>query len=177
MYGGSWLSKELNVDAGLGSVTAALGQLTGALCVQAGAAHVFADTSTLRLGNTKIAGDPTFVSTGDIELDGELTANQALSLIAQGNIYIPTDASVSISTTGVNSDITLIAGATVSCPSCPSGSPIPNGGGSQIGALDTATVTFTPANGGFINLYTNNTFSGDHLIDASASTGNVTLAA
>lgn len=177
LYGGDWMSKALNVNAGLGSVTATLGQLTGALCVQAGAAHVFADTSVLKLGNTKIEGDPTFVSTGDIELDGQLTAAQSLSLIAQGNIYIPNSASVSISTTGTNSDITLIAGATVSCPSCPSGSPIPNGGGTQIGALDTATVTFTPANGGYINLYTNNTFSGSDLIDASASTGNVTLAA
>lgn len=177
LYGGNWLSKALNVNAGLGSVTASLGQLTGALCVQAGAAHVYADTSVLRLGNTKIEGDPTFVSTGDIELNGELTAAQSLSLIAQGNIYIPTDAEVSISTTGVNSDITLIAGATVSCPSCPAGSPIPDNGGAPIGPLDTATVTFTSGNGGYIDLYTNNSFSGSNLIDASASNGNVTLAA
>ncbi len=177
LYGGNWLSKALNVNAGLGSVTASLGQLTGALCVQAGAAHVYADTSVLKLGNTKIEGDPTFVSTGDIELNGDVTAAQSLSLIAQGNIYIPSPASVSISTTGTNSDITLIAGATVSCAGCPTGTPIPTGGGQQIGGADQATVTFTAANGGYINLGTNNNLSSGPVIDASASSGNVTLAA
>jgi hypothetical protein len=182
LVGGNYSAQNINLNSGTGAVTGSIGQTNGNLNTDAGAAHLFADTTVLTLGNNKISGDPTFVSSNDIVINGPVTAAESISIIAQDNITVGSGAQASVSTTGgTDADITLIAGATITnIAGLPIGTPIPTGG-SALGPGQTAVLdAFTSGasgHGGFIDLATNNLKSSGSIIDASASNGNVTLAA
>ena len=179
LSGGNYSAQNINLNSGTGAITGSIGQTDGKVNSNAGAIpFVCRHLHTRPLGNNKESGDPTWVSVGNIDLDGAVSAGESISIIAQGNISIPASANVSIATTGgTDADITLIAGATIAgVGSLPNGSPIPSTGLPLNGA-QTASVSFTNANGGSIDLATNNSIKSGSVIDASNSTGNVTLAA
>ncbi|MBX9723428.1 MAG: hypothetical protein K2X81_18635, partial [Candidatus Obscuribacterales bacterium] len=116
IVGGDWLSRELNLNAGSGSINAELGQLSGVLNSISGAEHFMADTPTLYLGNNTINGDPTFASTGDIIINGVLVPTEALAVIAGGNI---TSTFGSAITPLGTFPVTLIAGADITSGGLP----------------------------------------------------------
>ncbi len=109
--GGNYLSQNLNLYSGNGSITANTREVTGNLNTQAASEHLLADTDNLNLGNNTINGDPTFVSTGNITVTGSNTFTEDVAIIAEGNITAGNN-SAAIIDNGHN--VTLIAGATVS---------------------------------------------------------------
>src|SRR5262249_46615232 len=138
------------------------------------AAHILADTDTLKLGSNVIDGDPTYASTGNIVINGPVVANESIAILAGGNITATGQAYISTAnSTGLTSipktDVTLVAGATVTTSgSTTTGVPIP---GTRTGA--NATVDFSSGAGGNIDL-SGSSFKGP-IIDTSsdlAGTGN-----
>jgi len=111
LNGDNYLSQNLNLYSGNGSITANVGKISGNLNTQAASEHLFADTDNLNLGNNTINGDPTFVSTGNITVTGSNTFTEDVAIIAEGNITAGNN-SAAIIDNGHN--VTLIAGATVS---------------------------------------------------------------
>ena len=74
LTGGNFLSQNLNLYSGTGTITGDVGQVTGNVNSQAGALHFNADTSVLNLGNNTITGDPTFVNfAGAININGTVS--------------------------------------------------------------------------------------------------------
>jgi hypothetical protein len=171
MTGGDYLSQNLNIYDGTGSITGKVGQVSGNLNTVGEAAHFMASTTDLRLGANKLAGDPTFVNdVGDITIDGEVTANEAITIIAAGNINASGDAWVHTNnSTGASTDtsVTLIAGANVST----TGSTTANAPeGPAIEGGTTATVTSSGALGGNIDL--TGSVHGGPIIDTSSTLAN-----
>ncbi len=173
LTGGDYLSKNLNLYSGTGSINGDVDQVTGNLNSYAGFAHIFADTATLRLGNNCINGDPLFVNTGgDIQITGvvDVTAtNEPLAIVASGNIFT-TAADTTAQLVNHGGDITLLAGVNITSyggtqqsPSIPPTSPAANG------ALFIADVSASSSSGGSIDL-SNSTQT--TVIDSSSTSGN-----
>ena len=81
LYGGNYLSQNLNLYSGSGTITGLVGNVSGNLSTQAGAEHFAADTKTLVLENNTVTGDPTFVNTGgDILISGVNTFGEDLAI-------------------------------------------------------------------------------------------------
>ncbi|MBS2007962.1 MAG: hypothetical protein JST01_13030 [Cyanobacteria bacterium SZAS TMP-1] len=143
LTGGNYYSKNLNLDAGSGNVDLNIGEVTGAVNASGSCVHVFADSSTLTLGDINATVDPMFTATNDLTIDGTIapTNGAPLTLIAGGNILggkgnKGLDTS---SKTGAGGALTLIAGAAFT--------PLnPNPG------VDPVTVTGVNGSGGSINL-------------------------
>jgi len=140
--GGDWHSNELNINAGDGEIAAVLGEVSGTLNTSARVAHVSADTKNLVLGSNCVTGDPTFANTGDITIVGLVSVNEALAIIAGGDIVATAGGAVE----NLSSAATyLIAGATITgggtggqtIPGTPSAVPV--------------IIQFTPASGGNID--------------------------
>ncbi len=70
MQGGDYLSQNLNLYSGTGAITGQIGNVTGVLNTHAGVEHLFANSENLALGNNKVLGDPTFATTGNIQIQG-----------------------------------------------------------------------------------------------------------
>ncbi len=152
MTGGNYLSQNLNIYSGKGAITGNVGQVTGKLNTSGDAAHFTANTANLYLGTNKLAGDPTFVNdAGDITIDGEVTAAEAITIIASGNILATGDAFIHTNDSSAGSppdtSVTLIAGAHVTDPGATTTTVLP-------GAAASVSVTAdgTGATGGNIDL-------------------------
>ena len=112
LNGGNYLSQNLNLYSGSGSITANIGEITGNLNTKAALSeHLLANTVNLNLGNNTINGDPTFVSTGNITITGSNTFTENVAIIAEGNITAANNSAAIIDN---GNNVTLIAGATVS---------------------------------------------------------------
>lgn len=87
VLGGSVLSPALNLNAGAGSMRASLDRIDGLLNVNASMADVGTKSGALNLGTLKIDGDPTFFNnSGDVNIIGNITVQENLSILASGNI-------------------------------------------------------------------------------------------
>jgi len=176
MIGGDWLSKELNVLAGAGEISANLGEVTGRMNSTASISHVTAATDTLVLGDNCITGDPTFANTGNILIDGLVTVNEALAIIAGGDITATADGQLENTT---SAPTYLIAGATITSGGGAGGETITN---VTVPSATPVTMQFDSANGGNIDFTASTaiqaikTAGGDVFIFANANgtgTGNV----
>jgi uncharacterized protein YkwD len=90
MTGGDFLSQNLNINAGRGSVYASLGEVTGWVNITAANANFGAHTSHLKLGELVVTDDPTyFNSLGSLSLlTVSPTNGQPLALIAAGDVTV-----------------------------------------------------------------------------------------
>jgi mucin-19 len=176
--GGNLLSQQLNLNAGAGTVNVNAQTITGIVNSTGNAVHVNASTDLLKLGTQTLSGDPTFYNDkGGIQIAGNISANEDLTIIANGDITVaPTLTSLTISTTdssGTGHDINIIAGANVT--SFGIASPTLPGGTSSAASFSGASAT-----GGSVNLsganLTNLTITSQSTTAGSAG-GNVTLAA
>ncbi|MBY0359202.1 MAG: hypothetical protein K2W82_14465 [Candidatus Obscuribacterales bacterium] len=174
LTGGDYFSSQLILNALNGSVLADVGQIQGDLKINAAVAHVYANTDNLVLGDNCITGDPTYFNNGNIVINGAITANEDLAIIATGNIT-STAGATGITARGHN--VTLIAGASATCTGCTTSTGAPTGANS-IGAGNFANVNFGSGNGGRIDI-NNAGFTGINTSGNSAGQagGNVTLAA
>ncbi|MBS1996194.1 MAG: hypothetical protein JSS86_07790 [Cyanobacteria bacterium SZAS LIN-2] len=169
LLGGDFLSQQLNICAGSGDINAAVGNTTGQVNTSAYNEHFFADGAALNLGQNSIIADPTFTSTGDINLSSSLsvfTVGESIALLAAGNIT-STAAGVTVNTGGGGGDITMVAGATIK----PAITSLPPNGVKQ-------TIAVSAGNGGIVDF--SKSGIGSTTIDAgsgSFSGGNVTLIA
>ncbi len=73
LSGGDFLSNQLNLHSGHGTIEVNVGHLTGELNSVAEILHLNADTPVLTLGSQCLYGDPTYVNTGAINIAGALT--------------------------------------------------------------------------------------------------------
>ncbi|MFX7507139.1 hypothetical protein ABTJ37_22745, partial [Acinetobacter baumannii] len=64
LNGGNYLSNNLNIYAGSGSISTNVGTVSGNLNTAAGQAHVLASTPNLVLGSNAVSGDPIFANSG-----------------------------------------------------------------------------------------------------------------
>jgi filamentous hemagglutinin len=111
--GGDLFSRELNVNAGQGLASVHVNELTGLVNETGLAAHVAAATDNLNIGTVCLTGDPTFYnSLGNINITGNLSFPEALTLVAAGNIT-SADGPILIQAGNDNQGfpITFIAGA------------------------------------------------------------------
>jgi len=166
LVGGNYNSQSLNINGGDGAIVGVVDDVTGTLNTSGLAAHFMADTKVLTLGNNCLKGDPTFANTGDININGAVTAMEDITIIAGGNIAETGPGPTSISTFNSTSstsipstNITLIAGAGVITPTATGTLP---GSGNPITAGQFVTVDFSKGTGGNISL-------GTTTIDASSS--------
>ncbi|MBX9771663.1 MAG: hypothetical protein K2X29_09845, partial [Candidatus Obscuribacterales bacterium] len=116
LTGGDYLSKQLNIYSGSGTADVNANNISALMNITAGAAHVTSVSETLKLGNIKLSGDPTFFNTGDIQLTGNIEVGEALSIVAGGDIYIPVGSTVTTILAGNfpnGYDINIIAGANI----------------------------------------------------------------
>ncbi|MBX3152241.1 hypothetical protein KF728_18930 [Candidatus Obscuribacterales bacterium] len=114
VFGGDLLSRELNLHAGNGLAEVNVGKLTGVLNETGKAAHVFASTDVLNLGNICLTGDPTYYnSLGDINITANMAADEALVIIAAGNITVANGVNIAARNDTRGFNITFIAGADI----------------------------------------------------------------
>ncbi len=173
--GGDLLSQQLNLNSGTGTINVDANNLTGAINSTGNAVHVQASTKELVLGTQILTGDPTFYNNaGDIDINGNETINQSVTIIASGNVLTTTNNLSIVTTTASNQSVfpvTIIAGANVSGAGTDVTTTIP-------GTQATANVTVngpSPAGGNVV-------LSGGFTINtagtgATLSGGNVTIAA
>jgi len=112
LVGGNLLSRELNLNSGLGVVNVDVNELTGSINETGTAAHVKANTSALNLGSICLTGDPTFFNTaGNILINGNIDVQEDLVFAAAGDILTADNITIRAgdATTGYN--ITFISGA------------------------------------------------------------------
>lgn len=129
LSGGDWLSKNLNLNAGAGTIDANVGNVTGNVVSTGNAVHFAAAAETLNIGETNLI-DPTFYNLGNINFTGNINvAGADLTVIATGNITESAIGDFTISTTGAGSggNLTMIAGANITATSA-AASPNVNGG-------------------------------------------------
>ena len=119
LTGGNWLSQQLNIDIGSGTLNMNVQNILGQVNVEAGAAHLLASTPDLNLGNINIVGDPTWFNTsGNVLISGDILAagtSPNIAIAASGHIISTTGAgridSSSTQTGGDGGSILLVAGA------------------------------------------------------------------
>jgi YVTN family beta-propeller protein len=166
--GGDYLSQNLNLYSGTGSITAGVNNVSGILSTYAGAVHESSNAKLLSLGKICVSGDPTYYNTGSIQITGDISVAEDLAIIAGGDIT-STSGLTSITArdgTGQGHHITLVSGANVSpaCGSCSTNA--------ASGSESSIAVTIEPAspNGGNIDFSS----SPDLVISSSSNTGNLT---
>lgn len=112
VLGGDLLSRELNLNSGLGTVNVNVGELSGTVNETGSAAHVWADTSNLNIGSVCLTGDPTFFnSAGAINIVGNILVSEDLTIIASGDIRANEGVSIQAGDATRGYNITLISGA------------------------------------------------------------------
>jgi hypothetical protein len=171
LSGGDWLSRNLNLNAGAGTISTNLGGVTGAVNSTGYAVHFNSATETLNLGEINLI-DPTFYNIGNINFTGSINVvNNPLTIIATGNITESVIGPFNISTASAGNaggDLTMIAGANITSASPP--------GNPTVGAGAPATVTFNQGSIGGGSIRLNDvqiTTSGD----GGGDSGDVLLAA
>lgn len=134
LTGGDYLSQNLNLNAGAGTITAAVGNVTGVVNSTGYAVHFGSAAETLNLGAINLV-DPTYYNIGNINFANSVfVTGGALTVIASGNITESVVGSFNISTqdTPNGSDITLIAGANITAASQPGDGTVGNGNPSDV---------------------------------------------
>ncbi|MBX9670586.1 MAG: hypothetical protein K2X93_23490 [Candidatus Obscuribacterales bacterium] len=112
--GGDLVSSTVNLNSGQGLLTVEVGDLTGTVIQKGTAVHLLASTENLVLGETCLAGDPTYYNTaGNIAINGTVNVNEALTIVASGNITFNNGADLLAGDTLQGFPITLIAGANI----------------------------------------------------------------
>jgi len=155
--GGDLLSKELNVNSGLGTADLNVGKLTGTVNETGFASHVTADTDVLNLGNICLTGDPTYYNTsGSINIAGNITSGEYLAIIARDNITSSPGVTITAANATQGFDVWMVAGANITGVS----------GGSNVTSVGPVTIPPSPPETGQV------TVNG-----ASANGGNITLGA
>jgi len=144
--GGNLYSKAVNLQTGVGMTELHVNDMTGTVNGAGTGAHVSADTAVLNLGEVCFDGDPTFKNSGgDINFTGNLTVNQALAVIASGDITVDTGANVTVTARtggGTGQLITFAAGYDVTAGDNTTGT-LPPG--------TAATIPITASSGGLAN--------------------------
>ncbi|MBX9670065.1 MAG: hypothetical protein K2X93_20865 [Candidatus Obscuribacterales bacterium] len=143
IYGGDLVSQQLNLHSGHGTNDVNVYKLTGTMSQTGAAAHIAASTGALNIGETCLTGDPTFYNTGgDINITGNIIANEDLTIIASGNITQTSTANVTARNNDQGFNITLIAGANITSTSGGANSPtVPGGSAGQATIDGTASAT------------------------------------
>lgn len=152
LRGGDYLSEELNVYSGKGLIFGNLEETTGWVNTSASAISFGADTSTLKLGNMCITGDPTYFNiSGDLILATVAATNgNNLALIAGGDVVVQGGTIDTTKTTGGDAgDLIIIAGAKVTSSG---GSSDSNDTSTTLTITDSGTATHGSATGGAIDL-------------------------
>ncbi len=172
LIGGDVLSQSLNLNTGNGVTEVDVDQLTAIVNSAGYGAHIVASTSNLQLGNIELV-DPTFYnSAGNIIITGFVSASEAISIIASGDITANPNGKITASGGAGVKNITVIAGALITpCGSCTDSTDLP-AGGHAVPSLDTVTVNVLAGAGGDID-FTDSTQS----TIIQTTSGNVTLAA
>jgi hypothetical protein len=170
--GGDYLSQQLNLIAGNGNVNAQLGNVTGVMSTSAGQAHVSSQASTLDLGSTSVAGDPTFYNTGAINISAPVNVAADLTIAAGGSIT-GTDAITTQNSNGKGNTVNIIAGAAIKATggALPAGT-VPAGPAIVSGSI---SINGPSSTGGSITL-TGGTINVSSTVSNAAS-GNVNLIA
>ncbi len=177
VHGGDWLSQTLNISNSAGSLLLNVGEVSGTLNLKAQNAHLYADSTSLYLGNVCLTGDPIIASTGNITLTSgtvEITTNgNPLAIIAGGDILTGDDPlnpgnAVVIDTGGATTGGTILMAAGADFTVQGDGSVLINGGTKQGGQIDLSTgpglaiMNTSPSgsdgDGGFVQLVA---FGGD----------------
>ena len=187
LHGGDWLSKELNICAGEGTLNLQARNVSGAVNIRAGIAHVSTDTDSLLLNSVIASGDPTITNTGDILQGSISTGGGPLTLVAGRDIFLLSNTSLDTNNpAGTAGDITLIAGAAFEDAASPThpgevwvtGPSATGGNIDAIGIPTNASIQANGLNGGNIQLvaYKQNNSSGSVVlhntsIEALGTTG------
>jgi hypothetical protein len=109
LIGGNYLSNNLNLYSGTGTITGNVGQVTGKLNTDAKADHLQVATANLLLGDNT-AADPTFVNSGgNIEIVGTNTFGEDVAIIASGSITAAADGQI----VDHGNNVTMVAGAVI----------------------------------------------------------------
>jgi hypothetical protein len=147
LTGGDFLSRQMNIYSGSGSVDIAVREISGIANITAGMAHVTTDSNNLALGAMNLSGDPTYFNTGDIQITGNISVGEALTIVSGGSIYIPVGSTVTqimAASGSTGYDITMIAGANITSGTGSTGtvqgSP-PSGAATSIVTVDGASST------------------------------------
>ncbi|HEY9789603.1 MAG TPA: hypothetical protein V6D22_04335, partial [Candidatus Obscuribacterales bacterium] len=91
VIGGNLLSNVLNLNAGVGTLTAAVSNITGLVNVTGTNAHVGAHGANLNLGDLNVTGDPTFWNTGTITITGSpADFGESIAILAGQDIKFDT---------------------------------------------------------------------------------------
>jgi fibronectin-binding autotransporter adhesin len=115
LTGGDWLSRELNLYSGKGSVAVNVGNLTGTVNTHAGCAHIGAVTPSLHMGILDVSGDPfVYNNGGDLDLASVTFPATYLVGTASGSIYTSSEGTAidTSSVTGNGGNVVLAAGVT-----------------------------------------------------------------
>lgn len=112
VVGGDLLSRELNLNSGLGTVNVNVQQLTGVVNETGTAAHVAASTDALNIGSVCLTGDPTFFNrTAYVNIVGNIDVAEDLTIVAATNIFSDDNITISAGDSSRGYNITMIAGA------------------------------------------------------------------
>ena len=112
LVGGDLLSRELNLNSGLGTATVNANKLTGVVNETGSAAHVWAETETLSIGNVCLTGDPTYFNRGgNILVVGDVIVQEDLTIVASGSIASIDPVNIIAGDANRGYNITMIAGA------------------------------------------------------------------
>lgn len=154
VFGGNFVSRQLNMNTGGGLMNVDVGQVTGVVSQKGTAAHFKSATEgVLRLGEICLTGDPTYYNTaGSIDIAGNISAGEAVTIIARGAI---TGNGRSITANAANGfPITLIAGANVTgiTPFGSGNQSSVTGASNTSGAARIDGTTPASADGGIISL-------------------------
>lgn len=107
--GGTLQSNALNLNAGIGNAVLNVASANGTLNVTAGSG-TFGTGSDLALGNVNISGDPTFFSSTNLTVQADLLFDEAITLLAGGDINLNGHLIQSRNLGTQGSNITIIAG-------------------------------------------------------------------
>ncbi|MBX9669632.1 MAG: hypothetical protein K2X93_18560 [Candidatus Obscuribacterales bacterium] len=150
VVGGDLMSKELNLNAGSGTNYVNVDQLVGVVNQTGLASHVISSTDVLTIGDTCLTGDPTFFNTaGDINITGNVSVAEALTIVAKGNISSAAGTTIEARNASTGFDITMIAGANITSSGTNS-STLPGGTAGAVTIDGTASTT-----GGLVGLQSN----------------------
>jgi adhesin HecA-like repeat protein len=112
IVGGDLLSRELNLNAGLGTASVNVMDLTGVINETGSAAHVAASTEALNIGNVCLTGDPTFFNRiSFVNIIGDITVAEDLTIVAASDIFASDDVNITAGDSSQGYNVTLIAGA------------------------------------------------------------------
>lgn len=113
LLGGDLLSKEVNINAGLGTADLEVDDITGAVNQVGNAVHVLASTELLTLGSICL-DDPCFYNTqGSILIAGDIITTQPLAIVAAGNITTVDNITIQSAGTSNGRSVIFLAGANI----------------------------------------------------------------